>query len=148
MTNGTLTLSSSTVFQVNNTGSQLAVGNYKLISKSGGGAVGGTVTTNTVPVNGGGSAASAKLAIANGELNLVVGNPVNTTATNIVAGVSGSQLTLQWPQNHTGWTLQSNSMSLSNPNDWFAVPGSTTTNKVIITINPAQTNVFYRMTYL
>ena len=147
VSNGTLTLSASTVFNINNTGSQLAVGSYKLISKSGGGAVSGTVTTNTVPVGGGGAAASAKLAIASGELNLVVGNPVNPTPTNLVANVAGSQLTLQWPQDHTGWSLQSNSISLANPSNWFAVPGSATTNKVIITINPALSNVFYRMTY-
>jgi len=144
VTNGTLTVATGTVFKINNPGGQLAVGNYKLISKSGGGAVGGTVTTNPVTVGGGGAAASAKLAIVNGELNLVVGNP---TPTNLVTSVSGRQLTLQWPQDHTGWTLQSNSISLSNPNNWFAVPGATTTNKVIITINPAVSNVFYRMTY-
>ena len=144
VTNGTLTVATGTVFKINNLGSQLAVGSYKLISKSGGGAIGGAVTTNTVPVSGGGAAASAKLAIANGELNLVVGN---TTPTNIVTSVSGRQLTLQWPQDHTGWTLQSNSIGLSNPSNWFVVPGSTTTNKVIITINSALSNVFYRMTY-
>lgn len=147
LTNGTLTLSSSTVFQINNTGSQLAVGSYTLISPLSSGVVAGAVTTNTVSVGGGGVAAPATLAMANGKLNLVVGNPVNTTPTNIVASVSGRQLTLQWPADHTGWTLKSNSISLANPNNWFAVPGSTTTNKVIITINPAQTNVFYRMTY-
>ncbi len=147
VSNGILTLSSGTSFKINNLGGQLAVGSYKLISKSASGAVGGTVATNTVPVSGGGTAASATLTIANGELNLVVGIPVNTTPTNIVASASGSQLTLQWPRDHTGWTLESNSISVSNPNDWFAVPGSTTTNIFIITINPALSNVFYRMTY-
>lgn len=147
VTNGVLTLSSSTVFQINNSGSQLAVGSYTLISPSSGGVVAGAVMTNTVSVGGSGVAAPATLAMANGQLNLVVGNPVNTTPTNFVASMSGRQLTLQWPADHTGWTLKSNSISLANPNNWFAVPGSTTTNKVIITINPAQANVFYRMTY-
>ncbi len=147
VSNGTLTLASGTIFKINNLGSQLAVGSYKLISKSGGGAVGGAVTTNTVAVGGGGVAAPATLAMANGELNLVVGNPVNTTPTNITVTASSNTLNLSWPQDHTGWTLQSNAISLANPSNWFAVPGSTTTNKLSITINPSQTNVFYRMKY-
>jgi autotransporter-associated beta strand protein len=146
VTNGTLTLSSSTTFKMNNTGSQLPIGKYTIISTSTGGLVAGAVPTGTVAVGGGGAAASGVLSIVNGELNLVVGNPVNTTPTNIVASVSGRQLILQWQQDHTGWTLQSNAISLSNPNDWFAVPGSTTTNKVIININ-SQSTVFYRLTY-
>jgi hypothetical protein len=36
---------------------------------------------------------------------------------------------------------------LSNTNFWFTVPGSTATNHLIITMDPAQTNVFYRMVY-
>lgn len=147
LTNGTLTLSSSTVFQINNTGSPLAVGNYPLISKSVGGLVAGAVTTNTVTVGGGGTATTAKLTLTNGELDLVVGNPVNTNPTNIVVGVSGGQLTLQWPADHTGWTLQSNSVSLANTGAWYSVPGSTTTNRIVIPINPRQTNTFYRLTY-
>jgi hypothetical protein len=72
---------------------------------------------------------------------------VNTGRTNIIASVSGNQLTMSWPPDHTGWSLQSNSVSLSNTNAWFLVTGSTTTNKIIITMDPAQKNVFYRMAY-
>src|SRR5262249_3266545 len=38
---------------------------------------------------------------------LRVKSNANTTPTNIVMSVSGNQLTLQWPSDHTGWTLQS-----------------------------------------
>ena len=59
VSNGTLTLSSSTVFQINNMGSQLPGGTYTLISKSGGGAVAGTVPTGAITVGGGGAASTA-----------------------------------------------------------------------------------------
>jgi len=147
LTNGTLTLSSSTVFQINNTGSQLAVAYYKLIAKAGGGTVAGGVTTNPITIGGGGAAASSKLAIVNGELNLVVGNPVNTNPTNITATVSGSSLNLSWPADHLGWTLQTNCVGLAATNQWFPYPGSASVTNVTVIINHSATNVFYRMTY-
>jgi autotransporter-associated beta strand protein len=147
VTNGTLTLSTSTVFQINNTGSQLAVGSYPVIATVTGGGIGGAVNTNPVPVGGGGAAAPAKLAIGNGGLNLVVGNPVNATPTNILVTVSGSTLNLSWPADHLGWTLQTNSVGLAATNEWFPYPGSASVTNVTINIKPAATNVFYRMYY-
>ena len=76
---------------------------------------------------------------------LVIGN-VSTMPTNIVASISGSQFTLSWPANHTGWTLQANTNSL-NAGTWFNVPGSTATNMMVITVNPANRAVFYRLEY-
>jgi len=151
--NGTLIVSTGTVFQISNLGSQLAVGNYKLIAKSGGGTIGGTVTTNPVPVGGGGAAASATLAIANGELNLVVGNPVNTTPTNITVTVSSNTLNLSWPADHTGWRLLAQTNNLNrgvsdNTNDWGTYAGGyTTTNAVSIHIAKTNSNEYYRMVY-
>ena len=147
VTNGTLTVTTGTIFQINNLGGQLVVGSYTLISKSTGGAVGGTVTTNPVPVGGGGAAASAKLALVNGELNLVVGNPVNTNPTNLTVKLSGNTLNLSWPADHLGWTLQTNSVGLAATNQWFAYPGSAAMTNVNIRINSTKTNVFFRMIY-
>lgn len=145
--NGTLVFSPSTAFQINNASSQLAVGMHRVIAKSVGGAVGGAVTTGTVPVGGGGAAASARLAIANGELNLVVGNPVNMNPTNITAAVLGDTLNLSWPADHLGWTLQTNSVGLAATNQWFPCPGSSLVTNVTIKPNLYATNVFYRMIY-
>ena len=55
VSNGTLTLSSATVFQLNNTGSQLPGGTYTLISTGAGGAVAGTVPAGAITVGGGGA---------------------------------------------------------------------------------------------
>jgi hypothetical protein len=77
-------------------------------------------------------------------ITAVLLNPV-VTGTNIALSVTGNQLTLSWPTNYIGWLLQSNSGSLAVRNDWFTVPGSSGTNRVQITIERNQTNVFYRM---
>jgi fibronectin-binding autotransporter adhesin len=72
---GAFTLAGTTTFTINNTGAQLAHGSYKVISKSGGGAVAGTAPA--VTVTGNGTAGTAALQISGGELTLVVnGAPV------------------------------------------------------------------------
>ncbi len=70
---------------------------------------------------------------------------VATNPTNITATVSGSTLTLTWPGDHLGWTLQTNALDLANTNDWFAYPGSATVTNVNITMDPSLTNVFFRL---
>lgn len=90
------------------------------------------------------------LPATNGQVNLFVPpitaillNPV-LPGTNLSFNASGNLLTLSWPTNYIGWLLQSNSASLTSPN-WFTVPGSDSTNKVQVTIDPTKTNMFYRM---
>jgi hypothetical protein len=61
--------------------------------------------------------------------------------------VNGNVLDLSWPADHTGWTLQTNAVSLVNTSAWFAFPNSSTTNRVLITIDPARNNLFFRLRY-
>ena len=91
---------------------------------------------------------------ANGSITVVSGGivAVNTTPTNIISSVSGSTLTLSWPSGHTGWTLQTQTNLLSvgltpATNTWFSVAGSAATNTVVMTIDPTQPTVFYRLVY-
>ena len=81
--------------------------------------------------------------------DLTIVSTVNTGRTNITLLVSGNQLTLSWPSDHTGWRLQSqtNPVTVGLLSNWFDVPGSTTTNQIITTVNPASGSVFYRMVY-
>jgi fibronectin-binding autotransporter adhesin len=74
---------------------------------------------------------------------------VNTTPTNIVATVSGGNLNLSWPSDHTGWSLQSqtNALGVGLSTNWVTVPGSTATNAVSIPISPANPAVFFRLQY-
>jgi fibronectin-binding autotransporter adhesin len=68
-----------------------------------------------------------------------------TTPTNITVSISGSQLTLSWPSNYTGWTLQTNAAGVDSPTNWFAYPGSTGTNQITVNIDKTKKNVYYRM---
>ena len=74
---------------------------------------------------------------------------VNTNPTNIVFSVSGGNLTLSWPADHTGWELlvQTNSLSVGISNNWVPVAGSTSVNSIAIPINLTNGSVFYRLVY-
>jgi autotransporter-associated beta strand protein len=60
--------------------------------------------------------------------------------------VSGNIMTLSWPTN-AGWILQSNSVELASSSAWFNYPanGAVDVTTINVTINPAKTNVFFRM---
>lgn len=85
-----------------------------------------------------------KLAV-DGTISVLASIP--TTPTNLIFSLSGSALTLSWPPNYTGWSLQSNIVSVAATNSWFIVPNSTTVTQVVVTVSPARSNVFYRMYY-
>jgi autotransporter-associated beta strand protein len=83
--------------------------------------------------------------------NLLV-SPVATNPTNIATSVTGTNLTLSWPTDHTGWRLlvQTNNLVRgisTNPADWGVVSGSANTNQVIIPIDPGKPTEFYRLVY-
>lgn len=84
---------------------------------------------------------------ANGVLSVVTGPATNPT--NITFKVSGNVLTLSWPANHQGWTLQAqtNSASVGLSANWYDVPGSALLTSTNMTVNPSNPTVFYRLRY-
>jgi autotransporter-associated beta strand protein len=80
---------------------------------------------------------------------LRIANGVSTVRTNITMISSGGSLDLSWPQDHTGWRLQAqtNPITVGLHSNWFDVPGSTTTNHMIIPISPTNGSVFFRIIY-
>jgi hypothetical protein len=82
-----------------------------------------------------------------GTLKVISG--VSTTPTNLTLSVAGDALDISWPADHTGWRLegQTNSASVGLSTNWFTVPGSDTTNRVILSIDPANGSTFYRLAY-
>jgi autotransporter-associated beta strand protein len=73
--------------------------------------------------------------------------PVATNPTNITTSVSGSTLSLSWPDDHLGWILQSqtNSLSTGLGANWVDVPGSGNATSATIAIDPATPSAFYRL---
>ena len=136
--------SGAVTVNVNATG--LAVGQFELISYGTMGGTGfGALTLGTLPASVVGSLSNN---VANSSVDLVITSApvvINPNPTNIVYSVSGGSLSLGWPTGHTGWELQSNSVSLTATSSWFLVPGSTTTNIVTMPVDSAETNVFFRM---
>jgi hypothetical protein len=74
-------------------------------------------------------------------------SPVNLTPTNLVATVTDGSLTLTWPADHTGWTLQAqtNALSTGLGTNWVNVAGSAATNQVAVPVSPANDSVFFRL---
>ncbi|MGH7952926.1 MAG: LamG domain-containing protein [Limisphaerales bacterium] len=116
------------------------------------------LTNNMAPLPASLSVSSSSLSA--GQLELVVTNvygtnttlitlapPINPNPTNIVFSVTGNQMTLNWPVDHTGWTLQAqtNALSIGISTNWVDVAGSTSTNELVIPINLTNGSVFYRL---
>ena len=81
----------------------------------------------------------------NGVLSVLSNVALNPT--NITVSVSGSTLTLSWPADHLGWILQSqtNTLSVGLSNNWFDVPSSGSSTQSVLTINPANPALFFRL---
>jgi autotransporter-associated beta strand protein len=78
---------------------------------------------------------------------LTITSTVALNPTNVTANFSGNTLTLSWPADHTGWRLETNSVDLANPNAWFPLPGSTSTNQILLPVSPASGKLFFRLVF-
>jgi hypothetical protein len=67
--------------------------------------------------------------------------------TNLLWSVSGTNLTLSWPPDHTGWRLQMNTNNLADTNAWFPIPDSANTNQLELPMDATQAEVFFRLIY-
>jgi hypothetical protein len=137
--NGSLALGGANAFVVN--GAPLANGQYNLIYASGGitDPTGYPAVTGTAI----GPASQGSISVSGNNVVLTVSS-VNVNAPPIQFSLNGKVLTLSWPTN-SGWTLQSNSINVAVPGDWFSIPGSSSATTFPINISTATTNVFYRL---
>jgi subtilisin family serine protease len=86
------------------------------------------------------------------DLALAQAVTVNTTPTNLVAVVNGTNLNLSWPSDRIGWRLLAQVSHLANGvstnlNDWATIAGSDATNAVTVPIDPAKPTGFLRLVY-
>jgi len=141
----TLTINGTNI--VNILDASLAVGSYNLISYTG--AINGNgisaFVLGTLPAHTAGYLQDSGTAV-----QLVVTSTINTTPTNLVAQVSGTNLNLSWPADHTGWRLQVQTNSLRvgvTTNNWYTWPNSTNVDSVAVPINQLNPTVFFRLVY-
>jgi autotransporter-associated beta strand protein len=133
---GTLTNAGVGTVAVTNLGAALQAGDtFALFNKA-------VANGAALSVSGGGAVWTNKLAV---DGTIAVITPISSTPTNITYTLSGNTLTLQWPLDHLTWTLQSNSVSVASSGSWFPIPGTQNSNQYVITVDPAKSNVFYRL---
>jgi len=79
--------------------------------------------------------------------NVRVISTIPTSPTNLVFSVANNVLTLSWPSSYTGWTLQAqtNPPGVGLTTNWFDIPGSATSNSLVVPIGAGNGSVFYRM---
>ena len=77
--------------------------------------------------------------------SLVVASSIATTPTSITFSQNGNNLNLTWPADHLGWLVQSNSVNLTVPGDWFDISGSDAATSYSITLDASKPSVFYRL---
>jgi autotransporter-associated beta strand protein len=65
--------------------------------------------------------------------------------TNITYSINGNVLNLSWPADHLGWLVQSNSVNLAVPADWYDISNTAAGTNYGITIDATKPNVFYRL---
>lgn len=131
--NSTVAVSNGAVLQLAFT----ATNQLKALTLNGVGQPAGIYNSNTSP----------SFLIGPGSLQVV--RQIPTTPTNLFYSVSSGMLTLSWPSNYLGWSLQvqTNSLTTGLSTNWAVVPGSsvvTTTNVLLGGTNPS---VFYRLMY-
>lgn len=135
----TLQKTGSGTLTVANLGPALTVGDkFTLFSQPVSGGSGFTVT-------GAGATWQNDLETDGSITVLTVAPPAGPT--NITYSVSGNQLTLNWPASHVGWILQAqtNAAAVGITTNWVDVAGSGATNQAVITVNPANPTVFFRL---
>jgi hypothetical protein len=107
-----------------------------------------TVDTNGV-LTAGPNLGTANLIVSYQGVSLT--NLVTTLPTppNLAVGVAGDALTLSWPTQYLGWTLQeqTNSIAIGLQTNWVDVSGSQNLTSTNITINRSNGAVLYRLKY-
>ena len=172
--NNAPTLNGTALLKINRNGGSFQNDQIKLASGTltGGGTLtvtnigaalqaGDTFQIFSAPSYGGGFAATNLPALGNNLYwtntiasngRIAVANTVSLVPTNLLWSMSGTNLVLSWPSDHTGWRLlvQTNHLSMGvslNTNDWTAVANATATNSLAVPLDNTLPTEFYRLVY-
>ena len=78
---------------------------------------------------------------------LTITSTVALNPTSVIANFSGNTLELSWPEDHTGWRIETNVVGVAALNSWFPLSGSTTTNQISVPVSPSGPPVFFRLVF-
>ena len=146
---GLFGLTYGNTLKVTASGNALAAGDkFKLFYSP---AYNGSYSAFNLPALAGALAWDTSQLATNGSIQ-VVASSVNTTPPTLANAISGGNLILSWPADHTGWRLlvQTNHLAAglsSNTNDWTTVTGSSATNQVSLPVDATKATEFYRLVY-
>ncbi len=75
--------------------------------------------------------------------------PTSSAVPQLGFSINASQLTLNWPADHLGWSLQlqTNSAGQGLGTHWITLSGSATNNQAGFPVNATNGNVFFRLIY-
>ena len=140
--NGSVTMGGN-AFTVNTAdGLPLANGTYVVVQASGGIASSGVYPAVTGTAIGSGK--QGAISVVGSQVILTVSTATVLPPATVSVSRNGSTMTLTWPGDHLGYILQSNSVNIAIPADWFNVPGSSTVTNFPVTLAPGS-NVFFRL---
>ena len=116
----------------------MAGDNFNLFSKAGT----GSFANLALPALSAGLGWTNRLAV-NGSIAVI--QTVNLNPTNLAAWFNNGNLTLNWPADHTGWHLQSQTNNLGT--NWCDIMESKATNSWAVSIALTNQSVFFRLIY-
>jgi len=108
---------------------------------------GSAILPNGLTVHGFGQDADGELyaLVTNTSANGTGGIVYKLVAVRLTLQRSGNLLDISWPASGGRLETQTNSPGVGIDTNWVTVPGSVTTNRVVIPIDPANGSVFYRL---
>jgi autotransporter-associated beta strand protein len=113
--------------------------------------ISGTVPIINPPYPGNHLAWDTSTLLTDGMLRV---GPLTTTPPSpvITSSVSGGNLTISWPADHAGWTLQTQTNALNvglktNASLWYDIPSTVNTTSYTIPLATTNPTVFYRLRY-
>jgi hypothetical protein len=83
-------------------------------------------------------------------ISVIAHTATNTVSTNLyVSRLDGANIILQWPGDHTGWTIQAqtNPPTAGLSTNWSTLAGSSLTNQFVMPIDETNGSFFFRMVY-
>ena len=77
----------------------------------------------------------------------VINNGIDSNPTNLNVSSSNQMVALNWPADHLGWILQTqtNQMNVGLGTNWIDVPGTSNYTQAVFPVSPVNSSVFFQL---